>query len=81
MKGQLSQEAIVEVAAEEFWNVCRGLEWVRILHQLLGDFVGKPHVIQGDGGVGTIVKVSSPPGMYSIILIFIWRSMIYIGKG
>ena len=54
-------ETTVKVAAEEFWDACRDIKRVRILHEVLGGMVGEPRVEHGDGGVGTIVSVANPP--------------------
>ncbi|EOY10116.1 MLP-like protein 423, putative [Theobroma cacao] len=62
MRGHLSQDTAVEVPAAVIWDVYRGLQLGKLADELLGDVVGKVEVVQGDGGVGTIVKVTFPPG-------------------
>ncbi|XP_044467459.1 norbelladine synthase-like [Mangifera indica] len=62
MKGKLSAETTVGVAASAMWEVYKGLELGRLVDKLLPDFLGKVEVIEGDGGVGTIVKLTFPPG-------------------
>ncbi|KAK6243774.1 hypothetical protein QUC31_010183 [Theobroma cacao] len=62
MRGHLSQDTAAEVPAAVIWDVYRGLQLGKLADELLGDVVGKVEVVQGDGGVGTIVKVTFPPG-------------------
>ncbi|XP_031247312.1 S-norcoclaurine synthase 2-like [Pistacia vera] len=62
MKGQLSAETTVGVAASAVWEVYKGLELGRLVDKLLPDVLGKVEVTEGDGGVGTIVKLTFPPG-------------------
>lgn len=63
MKGKLSAETTVGVAASAMWEVYKGLELGRLVDKLLPDLLGKVEVIEGDGGVGTIVKLTFPPGI------------------
>ncbi|WCJ35065.1 Norbelladine synthase [Euphorbia peplus] len=62
MKGVQSAETPVAVPASVVWEAYRGLELGRLVDQLLGDVVGKVVVLEGDGAVGTIVKLTFPPG-------------------
>ncbi|KAJ9185617.1 hypothetical protein P3X46_005226 [Hevea brasiliensis] len=62
MRGQQSVETPVGVPATIVWDAYRGLELGRLVDQLLGDVIGKVEVVQGDGGVGTIIKLTFPPG-------------------
>ncbi|XVE81043.1 hypothetical protein DITRI_Ditri15bG0031400 [Diplodiscus trichospermus] len=62
MHGHLSHDALVEVPAAVVWEVCRGLGLARLVNEQLQDVVGRAEVVQGDGGVGTILKVTFPPG-------------------
>lgn len=70
MKGQMVVETTVKVAAEEFWDAYRDIKRVRILHELLGEMVGEPRVEHGDGGVGTIVSIANPPGLFLFLISF-----------
>ncbi|XP_065881956.1 norbelladine synthase-like [Euphorbia lathyris] len=62
MKGEQSVETPVGVPASVVWEAYRGLELGRLVDQLLPDVVGKVQILEGDGGVGTIVKLTFPPG-------------------
>ncbi|XP_022744607.1 S-norcoclaurine synthase 1-like [Durio zibethinus] len=62
MRGYLSHDTVVEVPAAVIWDVYRSLELGRLLNELLQDVIGKIEVVQGDGGVGTILNVTFPPG-------------------
>lgn len=60
MFGSLSEEVEVKVAAEKAWELYGTIK--------LGDIAAKHilerlDVIEGDGGVGTIVKVTFKPGI------------------
>ncbi|XWS58722.1 hypothetical protein CRYUN_Cryun08bG0059000 [Craigia yunnanensis] len=77
MHGHLSQDTLVEVPAAVIWDVYRGLELGKLADELLPDVVGRVEVVHGDGGVGTIVKVTFPPGKHGNIR-YMFR--IEIGK-
>ncbi|KAJ4721081.1 S-norcoclaurine synthase [Melia azedarach] len=62
MKGQVMKDTAVEVPANAVWDVYRGLELARLVDELLPDVIGRVEVVEGDGSVGTIVKVTFPPG-------------------
>uniref|UniRef100_A0A5B6YX15 Bet v I/Major latex protein domain-containing protein n=1 Tax=Davidia involucrata TaxID=16924 RepID=A0A5B6YX15_DAVIN len=62
MQGQLSEETEVRVPAGMVWDVYKGLELGKLVDQLLPDVLGRVEVIQGDGGVGTVVKLTFPEG-------------------
>ncbi|KAK8633050.1 hypothetical protein V6N13_013904 [Hibiscus sabdariffa] len=62
MKGYLSHDFLVEVPAAVVWDVYRGLQLGKLLNQLLRDVIGTVEVVYGDGGVGTILKFTFPPG-------------------
>ncbi|XVF06890.1 hypothetical protein REPUB_Repub06bG0090300 [Reevesia pubescens] len=63
MYGHLSHDCIVEVPAAVVWDVYGSLELGRLLNQLLHDVLGTVEVVQGDGGVGTILKITFVPGI------------------
>ncbi|XVF42898.1 hypothetical protein PTKIN_Ptkin01aG0402900 [Pterospermum kingtungense] len=62
MQGHLSVDTQVSVPAAVVWGVYRGLELGRLVDKLLPDVLGRVQVLEGDGGVGTLVKVTLPPG-------------------
>ncbi|XVE90430.1 hypothetical protein DITRI_Ditri20bG0077100 [Diplodiscus trichospermus] len=62
MHGHLSQDTLVDVPAAVVWDVYGGLELGRLVDKLLPDVIGRVQVLEGDGGVGTIVKLTYPPG-------------------
>ena len=63
MHGQLSQDTQVGVPASLVWDVYRGLAVGKLIDELLADVVGRVELVEGNGGVGTIMKVTFPPGM------------------
>ncbi|KAK6289324.1 hypothetical protein POUND7_000865 [Theobroma cacao] len=62
MHGYISEDTLVEVPAAVIWEVYRGLQLGKLVNELLRDVIGEVEVVQGDGSVGTIVKVTFPPG-------------------
>ncbi|XP_022719879.1 S-norcoclaurine synthase 2-like [Durio zibethinus] len=63
MRGHLSHDTLVEVPAAVIWDIYRSLELGRLLNELLQDEIGTVEVVQGDGGVGTILKITFAPGI------------------
>ena len=62
MHGHVSHDTLVEVPAAVIWDVYRSLELARLLNELLQDVFGRIEVVQGDGGVRTILKITFAPG-------------------
>ena len=62
MHGHLSHDTLVEVPAAVIWDVNRSLELGRLLNELLHDSIGRLEVVQGNGGVATILKITFAPG-------------------
>lgn len=61
MKGEVSSETEVKAPAGAVWEVYGGLQLGQLVDELLPDVLGRIQVLQGDGGVGTIVKLTFPP--------------------
>ncbi|KAJ4825730.1 hypothetical protein Tsubulata_035302 [Turnera subulata] len=62
MRGQVSADNMAEAPASAVWEAYRGLEPSKLINQLLGDVIGKVEVVHGDGGPGTILKLTFHPG-------------------
>ncbi|KAJ4823647.1 hypothetical protein Tsubulata_032992 [Turnera subulata] len=62
MKGHLSVDTPAAAPARLLWNAIRGVELARLVNELLGGVIRRAEVIKGDGGVGTILKVTFAPG-------------------
>ncbi|CAI0473771.1 unnamed protein product [Linum tenue] len=62
MRGELTQETAVEAPASAVWEAYRGLELARLVTELMPDTIGHAQVLEGDGGVGTLVNLTFPPG-------------------
>ncbi|CAL1376861.1 unnamed protein product [Linum trigynum] len=62
MKGELSQETPVEAPASALWEAYRGIELGKLVTELMSDTIGQAQVLEGDGGLGTVVKLTFPPG-------------------
>ncbi|EOY10113.1 Uncharacterized protein TCM_025491 [Theobroma cacao] len=62
MHRHLSQDTLVAVPATVVWDVYCGLKLGRLVDKLLRDVVGTVKVIEGNGGVGTLIRLTFPPG-------------------
>ncbi|KAL6651303.1 hypothetical protein ACP70R_010228 [Stipagrostis hirtigluma subsp. patula] len=62
MKGSKSHELAADVPASELWAIYGTLRFVELVHQLLPQVLHKVDVVRGDGGVGTVIQVTFPPG-------------------
>ncbi|MGD7361332.1 pathogenesis-related BetVI family protein, partial [Ralstonia pseudosolanacearum] len=65
MSGQLSHELEVSVGAGEVWEVYRGLQLGKLAWELLPDVIESVTLLEGDGGVGTILKAVFSDGKRS----------------
>lgn len=73
MHGQLSQETEVSLPASEVWEVYGGLKMGKLVAELLPTIIEKVELVEGDGGVGTVLKVTFPSGMDAYDTSFINR--------
>ncbi|KAJ3707036.1 hypothetical protein LUZ61_010741 [Rhynchospora tenuis] len=62
MKGSLCHEYETGIPAEEVWQVYGTLRLGQLVQQLLPHLFHKVEVVEGDGGVGTILCVTFPSG-------------------
>lgn len=62
MKGTLSHELEISLPADEIWSVYRGLELAELVVKLLPNVIYKMDLVEGDGGVGTILHLYFPSG-------------------
>ncbi|XP_008234552.1 PREDICTED: S-norcoclaurine synthase 1-like [Prunus mume] len=60
--GQVLHELEVNVSASEAWDLYGSLELAKFVEQALPNMIDKVELIQGDGGVGTILKVTFASG-------------------
>ncbi|KAK8593795.1 hypothetical protein V6N13_042634 [Hibiscus sabdariffa] len=59
MHGQVSNDTPVGVPADLMWDVYRGFELGRLVDKIAADVLGRVEFLEGDGGVGSIVKFTS----------------------
>ncbi|PIA39948.1 hypothetical protein AQUCO_02600411v1 [Aquilegia coerulea] len=57
MVGKIEHELEVTVPASEVWKIYGGLELADLICKLLPDIFENVEVVEGDGGVGTILKI------------------------
>jgi hypothetical protein len=70
MFGQVEHELELHVPASEAWDLFSGLRIGKVLEKEMPDKFQKVELIEGDGGVGTILKVIFTPGKsYTIVYI------------
>jgi hypothetical protein len=62
MKGSLSHEFETGLPAADVWEVYGGLLVGDLIPQLLPQVFSKVELVEGDGGVGTVLLVTYPPG-------------------
>ncbi|CAH1430874.1 unnamed protein product [Lactuca virosa] len=62
MSGKISEEVEVKVSITEAWEVYSTLKLAMILQSELPHLYGVD-ILEGDGGVGTIIKVTPRPGV------------------
>lgn len=77
MVGQVSHE--VNVSASEAWELYRTLQFSKLVEELLSNFIEKIELIEGDGVVGTIIKLTYAPSMYhkcSLVYLILNRVII-----
>ncbi|KAE8717717.1 MLPputative-like protein [Hibiscus syriacus] len=61
MHGQISADTLVGVPATILWDVYRASELGRLFGKIAPDVLGRVEILEGDGGVGTIAKLTFPP--------------------
>ena len=57
MKGAVSHELEVALPARKIWAVYRGLRLAELIVELLPNLLDKFDIVQGDGEVGTILRL------------------------
>ncbi|KAL6651304.1 hypothetical protein ACP70R_010229 [Stipagrostis hirtigluma subsp. patula] len=62
MEGSLFHEYETGLPAADVWEVYGGLLAGQLVPQLLPEVFSKVELLEGDGGVGTILLVTFPPG-------------------
>jgi hypothetical protein len=63
MVGQVSNEVEVNVAASEAWEIYGTLRLAKVVEEAHSGLYEKVEVIEGDGGIGTVLKVTFSTGI------------------
>lgn len=71
MFGRLSEEIEVKVAASEAWKVFGSIELAHLAFRQLSDIIQKMEVLEGDGGSGTIIKLTFPGNLSNFMLFLV----------
>uniref|UniRef100_A0ACD5YTQ3 Uncharacterized protein n=1 Tax=Avena sativa TaxID=4498 RepID=A0ACD5YTQ3_AVESA len=66
MKGSLCHELETGLPAADVWEVYGSLLLGQLVTQLLPDILSKVEVVDGDGGVGTVLLFTFPPGIVGL---------------
>lgn len=74
----LTNELEVKVAASEVWELYRHLGISMLAAQELKNVIQSVEVLKGDGGVGTILKLTFVPGTNLYIFITLFKSMLLL---
>lgn len=62
MKGSLSHELETGLPAAEVGEVYGGVLVGQLVPQLLPHMLSKVELVEGDGGIGTVLLLTFPPG-------------------
>ncbi|RCV37722.1 hypothetical protein SEVIR_8G087400v4 [Setaria viridis] len=62
MKGSLCHDLVTGLDAADVWEVYGGLLVGNLIPKLLPEVFSKVELVEGDGGVGTVLLVTFPPG-------------------
>lgn len=62
MVDQVSHELEVDVPAKQVWEIYGTLRLAQVVQQQLSNLLENFEVIEGDGGVGTVLKLTFVPG-------------------
>lgn len=71
MKGSLCHEYETGIPAEEVWQVYGTLRLGQLLPQLLPHLFKSVELVEGDGGVGTILHLTFSPGSFFFFVLAI----------
>ncbi|XP_058735200.1 norbelladine synthase-like [Vicia villosa] len=63
MSGQLEHESELDVPASEAWELFGTLGIAKLAGEEMPELFQKVEVVEGDGGVGTILKLTFTPGI------------------
>lgn len=79
MSGQLEHELELHVPASEAWELFGTLGIGKLVGEEMPELFQKVEILEGDGGVGTILKLTFTPGhLYSYYYIFFIYILIYL---
>lgn len=62
MEGSICHEFETGLPAAAVWEVYGSLLFGKLMPQLLPEVVSKVELVEGDGGAGTVLLVTFPPG-------------------
>ncbi|GKV05615.1 hypothetical protein SLEP1_g17602 [Rubroshorea leprosula] len=63
VSGQLSHELEINAAASKAWELYSTLELAKLAERELKEVLDKTEIVEGDGGQGTVLKLTFKPGV------------------
>jgi len=72
MSGQLEHELELHVPASEAWDLFGTIGIGKLVEAEMPELFQKVELIEGDGGVGTILKLTFTPGHSYIIFVLLF---------
>lgn len=72
MFGELEHELDLNVPANEAWDLFGTIQIGKLVEQELPNLFEKVELIEGDGGVGTVLELTFTPGIYNILAYLIY---------
>lgn len=70
MFGKLEHELEMHVPASEVWDLFGTLRIGQFVEQEMTELFQKVELIEGDGGVGTVLKLTFAPGHLYLLIIY-----------
>ena len=70
MSGKLEHELELDVPASTAWDLFGTLEIGKLVEKEMPSLFLKVELIEGDGGAGTVLKLTFVPGKYEYLIYF-----------
>lgn len=71
MFGQVSYDVEVDVPAGDAWELYSTLQLAKVVQEGLSPMLEKVELVEGDGGVGTVLELTLAPPPGTIFILFL----------
>lgn len=71
MFGQVSYDVEVDVPAGDAWELYSTLQLAKVVQEGLSPMLEKVELVEGDGGVGTVLELTFAPPPGTIFILFL----------